>query len=127
MEQGCPLVRSRAVHASLLLVVLVATQLARAQSSDAELVMTLPGLKPLSKAEALQQTLFARARLQRYVTSELAVRVFKESAVVTGRVQRTRRVRDMGMYDDWYFTNVYLRRGGAWKVIAWHGSPAPPP
>jgi hypothetical protein len=92
-----------------------------------ELVMTLPGMKPMGKAEALQYTLGARARVQTYVTSDLNVNVWQDAAIVTGRVQRTRRVREVGMHDDWYFTKVYIRVGDDWNVVAWHGSRGPPP
>jgi hypothetical protein len=65
-------------------------------------------------------------KFQRYETSDLEVAVFKDAAVVTGRVLRTRHINDRDMEDDWRFTKVYVRIGSDWKVVAWHSSPSAP-
>jgi hypothetical protein len=91
-----------------------------------ELVVTVPGMKVMGKAEVLAVARGGQVRFQRYATSDLSVAVFKEVAVVTGRVLRTRRIGQLGMKDDWRFTKVYVRNGDDWQVVAWHASPSEP-
>jgi len=91
-----------------------------------ELVVTVPAMAPMTKAESLS---FARSgvmRFQRYETSGVVVRVYGDAAVVTGRLERSRDLRGTVVADDWRFTKVYVRREGAWKVVAFHASPSPP-
>jgi hypothetical protein len=61
-------------------------------------------------------------KFTRYETSALKIRVFDATAVVTGRLQRSRKVDDRAFEDDWQFTKVYARRGGKWLVVAFHAS-----
>jgi hypothetical protein len=50
--------------------------------------------------------------------------LYGDAAVVTGRLKRTRLVDSKEIRDDWRFTKVYVRRTSAWRVVAWHASPA---
>jgi hypothetical protein len=59
---------------------------------------------------------------RRYESSEIAVRVYGESAVVTGRLLRSRDVGGRVLEDDWRFTKVYVRQAGEWRVVAFHAS-----
>lgn len=91
-----------------------------------DLIVTVPGMQVMRKAQALAITRSGRVKFQRYETSDLEVAVFKDAAVVTGRVLRTRHINDRDMEDDWRFTKVYVRAGNDWKVVAWHSSPSAP-
>jgi len=91
----------------------------------AELVVTVPGMPVMKKAESLAIWKSGRMKFQRYTTSDLEIRVFGDAAVVTGRVERERSVNGQPAADDWRFTKVYVRRAGQWRVVAWHASASP--
>ena len=57
-------------------------------------------------------------------TSELNVRTFGNSAVVTGRLLRERSTNGKTITDNWRFTKTYVMVEGRWRVVAWHASPA---
>jgi len=91
-----------------------------------ELRVVVPGMTPLAKAEALSFFRSGRMRFLRYETSELSVRVYADTAVVSGRVRRSRGRAGQVVDDDWRFTKVYVRTGDAWRVVAYHASEAEP-
>jgi ketosteroid isomerase-like protein len=89
-------------------------------------VVVVPGMPPMTKADALGVLRSGRMKFQRYQTSELNIRVYENAAVVTGRLQRTREIAGRVAEDDWRFTKVYVGRPGNWKVVAYHASPFTP-
>ena len=91
-----------------------------------DLVVVVPRMPPMSKAEALAFARTARMRFERYETSQIKVRTYGDTAVVTGRLQRTRTVARKETTDDWRFTKVYTRQNGAWRVVSFHASDSPP-
>ena len=76
----------------------------------------------MGKPQALSFFRSGRMKFMRYETSELGVRVYGETAVVTGRVRRARERGGQTVEDDWRFTKVYVRTAGAWRVVAFHAS-----
>ena len=77
------------------------------------MVVVVPGMRPLSKADS--RAVMATGRM----TFERAVRTYNGTAVVTDRIERTRAMADgVKREDDWRFTKVYLRRDGTWRVIS---------
>lgn len=92
-----------------------------------ELVVTVPGMAVMHKANTLAIWQSGRMRFERYATSALEFRVLGDTAIVTGRVERARVVNDRRMTDDWQFTKVYQRQDGRWRVVAWHASESPKP
>jgi hypothetical protein len=92
---------------------------------DQELVVTVPGMPVLTRADAIAMARSGKMRFERYETSGLRIRVYGDAGLVTGRLQRRRAVDGRVMDDDWQFTKVYVRRGGQWKVVAFHASEAP--
>jgi len=91
-----------------------------------ELVVIVPGMASMNKRESLAFLRSGAMRFQSYVTSDLGVRVYADTAIVTGRLQRTRELRGEQSRDDWRFTKVYVRRDGTWRVVAFRASPSPP-
>ena len=91
-----------------------------------ELRVVVPRMTPLSKAEALSFVRSGRMKFSRYETSELGVRDYGDTAVVTGRVRRSRERAGQMVEDDWRFTKVYVRTAGAWRVVAYHASETGP-
>ena len=91
----------------------------------ADMVVVVPKMKPMSRAEAMKMTLSAGAWFDRYDSSDLRVRVYGDTALVTGRLVRTRKMTGISVEDVWLFTKVYARTAGEWKVVAFHTSEAP--
>jgi uncharacterized protein (TIGR02246 family) len=92
-----------------------------------DITVIVPGMQPFTKRDLLEMWRSMKVTFTRYETSDLDVHVDGETAVVTGRLRRSRdfggRVRD----EDWLFTKTYARLDGAWKVVAYHASTAPEP
>jgi ketosteroid isomerase-like protein len=90
-----------------------------------DLVVIVPGMRPLSKADSLAVLSSGRMTFQRYASSEVAVRIYADIAVITGRLQRTRVMVDgTTADDDWRFTKVVIRRADQWQVVSFHASNA---
>ncbi|OFW53751.1 MAG: hypothetical protein A2146_06665 [Actinobacteria bacterium RBG_16_67_10] len=92
-----------------------------------DLLVTVPNMPPMSKAETIGIWRSGRMRFGRYETSDIRIRVYNDAAVVSGRVRRTRSINGRDVDDDWRFTKMYIRRGGTWQVVAWHASTAAQP
>ncbi len=90
-----------------------------------DLVVTVPRMQVLTRADALAMVRSGRIRFERYETSDIRVRVFGDAAITTGRLRRTRKVGEQRFDDDWQFTKAYVRRDGQWRVVAFHASEAP--
>jgi hypothetical protein len=56
------------------------------------------------------------------LTSETKLRTYDDTAIVTGRLRRTRAIAGATADDDWRFTKVYVRRDGRWQVVSFHAS-----
>jgi ketosteroid isomerase-like protein len=91
-----------------------------------DLRVVVPRMTPLSKTEALSFFRSGRMKFRRYETSELGVRVYADTAVVSGRVRRSRERAGQMVDDDWRFTKVYVRTEGTWRVVAYHASETGP-
>ncbi|HUP48210.1 MAG TPA: nuclear transport factor 2 family protein [Thermoanaerobaculia bacterium] len=91
-----------------------------------DFVSAVPGMAPMKKAAALAVWRAGHLRFQRYDTYDVDVRVFDDTAVVTGRLERTRDIGARTMIEEWYFTKTYARRNGVWRVVAFHASDARP-
>ena len=75
----------------------------------------------MTKEEALKR-MSANLKFDRYESSDLKVRVFDTSAVVTGRLHRTGTAEGRPFTNDWQFTKTYVRRQGKWLLAALHAS-----
>jgi hypothetical protein len=91
----------------------------------ADLVVTVPGMKPMSKADILGFWQSGRAKVTRYDTSDVRVVVRQNTAVVTGRLARTRDFNGKVQDDLWQFTKTYSNDGRGWVLVAYHASDAP--
>ena len=90
-----------------------------------ELAVTVPGMQVFTKPQSLCIWRSGRMKFQRYETSGAKVQLFGDAAVVTGRLRRTRSISERVVEDDWQFSKMYVRRGGKWRVVAFHASEAP--
>ena len=89
-----------------------------------DLVVTVAAMRLMNKADALAMVRANRPSFTKYETSELNVRRFGNSAVVTGRLLRERSMNGTTITDNWRFTKTYVIVDGRWRVVAWHASPA---
>ncbi|HEY1304753.1 MAG TPA: nuclear transport factor 2 family protein [Vicinamibacterales bacterium] len=91
-----------------------------------DLVVVVPGMRVMTKGDAVGIFTSGRMKFDRYETSETKFRVYDATAIVTGRLRRTRAVGGATVDDDWRFTKVYLRRAGRWQVVSFHASNTAP-
>ena len=84
--------------------------------------MIVPGMRLLNKADSLGMFTTARMKFDKYESSETQVRIYDSTALVTGRIRRTRTIAGKTMEDDWRFTKVYLRRSDNWQVVSFQAS-----
>jgi ketosteroid isomerase-like protein len=89
-----------------------------------DLEVDVPHMAVMSKADALSFARSGRMKFLHYVTSDLRVRVYGDTAVVSGRLQRTRSMNGKEIRDDWRFTKVYVRQAQQWRVVSFHASEA---
>jgi ketosteroid isomerase-like protein len=90
-----------------------------------DLEVAVPKMPVMKKAELIKFVDSGRMKFQRYETSELNFRIYTQSAVVTGRLQRKREINGRAVEDDWRFTKVYQRTDDGWRVVSFHASEAP--
>jgi uncharacterized protein (TIGR02246 family) len=87
-----------------------------------DLVVVVPGMRGMTKADSLGMFTSGRMKFERYETSETKFRTYGDAAIVTGRLQRSRVIGGATADDDWRFTKVYLRRDGRWQIVSFHAS-----
>ena len=92
---------------------------------DADLVVTVPRMQHIPRTAALSLTRSGRFKFDKYETTEVTARIYGETGIVEGRLHRVRRLNDAPIEDNWFFTKVYVRRQGQWKVVSFHASDAP--
>jgi len=92
---------------------------------DDDLVVTVPEMPVMSKPELLSFWRSGRSNISRYESTDLRVRNYGETAVVTGRLRRERNFNGQVVSDDWRFIKVYRRQGRVWRVVAYQASPTP--
>ena len=90
-----------------------------------DIVVTGAAMPLINKADALAMVRGNRLAFTKYDTSELNVRRFGNSAVVTGRLLRERSMNGQAITDNWRFTKTYVMVENKWRVVAWHASSAP--
>jgi len=69
-----------------------------------DLIVMVPGMRVMTKADAVGMS--GRIKFDRYESTETTFRVYDATAIVTGRLQRTRVISGATANDDWRFTKV---------------------
>lgn len=87
-----------------------------------DVVIIVPGMRVMTKADAVGMFTSGRMKFDKYDTSETSFRILDDTAIVTGRLKRVRVINGATTDDDWRFTKVYVRRGDRWQVISFHAS-----
>ena len=91
-----------------------------------DLILTIASMPAMKKADALAMVRSNRMPFTKYDTSELDVRGFADTALVTGRLHRERIMNSKNVIDEWRFSKFYVLSNGQWRVLHWHASPAAP-
>ena len=91
-----------------------------------DVVIVVPGMRVMTKADAVEMFTSGRMKFDRYETSETRFRIFDKTAVATGRLRRTRVTGGATVDDDWRFTKVYRQLADRWQVISFHASNTAP-
>jgi ketosteroid isomerase-like protein len=91
-----------------------------------DVVVQVPGMRVMTKADALGMFTSGKMKFDRYETSETQFRVYDSTAIVTGRLRRTRTIAGKTVDDDWRFTKVYVHRAGRWQAVSFHASNTAP-
>jgi hypothetical protein len=90
-----------------------------------DLTVIVPGMNPMSKADILGFWKSGRAKVTRYEATDVRVVVRGQTAVATGRLDRTRDFNGTVTNDRWQFTKTYANESGRWVLVAYHASEAP--
>jgi len=89
------------------------------------LTVIVPEMPLLSKPDLLKMWRSMKLSFSEYATTAVEIHVFGETAVVTGRLHRSRDFGGRVATEDWLFTKTYAQLDGQWKVVAYHASVAP--
>ncbi|HSL20121.1 MAG TPA: nuclear transport factor 2 family protein [Vicinamibacterales bacterium] len=90
-----------------------------------DLVVTVPRMAVLTRDDAVAMLRSGRIKFQRYESSGTRARVYGQTAIVMGKLERVRERNGQVAVDHWQFTKVYERQQGKWRVVAFHASEAP--
>lgn len=89
-----------------------------------DVVITLTDMKVMDKPTALGILSTGMVKFDKYSTSDLRIRIYHDAAVVTGQLDRVRKISGVDTQDRSRFTKVYVRQNGKWLVVAWQASTA---
>jgi len=92
-----------------------------------DLEVDVPRMPVMSKADVLNFARSGRMKFLRCATSDIRIRIYGDTAVVSGRLQRTRQITGKELSDDWRFTKVHVRQAQQWRVVSFHASEAAQP
>ena len=81
-------------------------------------------LNSLTSTDAQRGYRHAIDEFVRYATWDIRIRIYGDTAVVSGRLQRTRQIDSKELSDHWRFTKVYVRQAQQWRVVSFHASEA---
>jgi len=81
-------------------------------------------LNSLTSADAQRGYRHAIDEFVRYATWYIRIRIYGDTAVVSGCLQRTRHINSKELSDHWRFTKVYVRQAQQWRVVSFHASEA---
>ena len=80
-----------------------------------------------TKATYLEPLVSGRTRYQSLEPSDVQVRVYGTTGVVTGILRSVALVAGKESRTDMRFTNVWVRRDGRWQMVAWQSTRLPEP
>ena len=72
----------------------------------------------ITKRQLLERVRSSTAFFDPYKFDEIVLRMFKDAAIVTGRLSGTKRGNDGTFYLEQRYTRVYVRRNDRWQAVA---------
>ena len=91
-----------------------------------EYVMITPTGAARNKREIIRELALPTLKIDPYDPLEVQVRVYGDSAVVTGRIIQRFSLRGLRYTNDRRYTNVYVRRKSRWVLVSGHASTVRP-
>jgi ketosteroid isomerase-like protein len=92
-----------------------------------DLEVAVPKMPVMNKKELVSFVRSGRMKFTVYDTSDVNIRIFGQTAIVTGGLQRKRTINGNEVNDNWRFTKVYVRGANGWRVASFHASEAANP
>ena len=92
-----------------------------------DLTYTHSTAKVDTKATYLEPLVSGRTRYQSLEPSDVQVRVYGTTGVVTGILRSVALVAGKESRTDMRFTNVWVQRDGRWQMVAWQSTRLPEP
>jgi ketosteroid isomerase-like protein len=92
-------------------------------ADDFEVIV--PKMAEMKKSDVLAFVRSGRMKFQTYETSGIQMRMYGDTAIVTGRMKRVRTLQEQSITDNWQFSKIYRRKDGRWQVIQFQASDAP--
>ncbi len=90
-------------------------------------VITTPDGSVQTKAQLLADVKSGDLVLQASDISDMKVRVHGDAAVVTYMTNDKGKYKGQDITGQYRWTDVFVRRAGAWQIVAGHGTPIPKP
>jgi ketosteroid isomerase-like protein len=72
----------------------------------------------ITKGQLLERVQSSATFLDPYEFDEINLRIFKDAAIVTGRLSGTKRGNDGTFYIEQRYTRVYVKRNDRWQSVA---------
>jgi ketosteroid isomerase-like protein len=94
-------------------------------ASDFE--FTAPDGKMQGKAQFISDVKSGDLALESSELSDMKVRVYGDAAVVTYATTDKGKYKGQDIDGRYRWTDVFVRRGGKWQIVAGHGTPIAPP
>ena len=89
-------------------------------------VFVMPDSSVVTKAQAVQELRSRDITWASAVGENIGVRVYGDTAVVTGRFLGKGRFKEKDLNEDQRFTSVWVKRDGRWQAISEHATNMPP-
>jgi hypothetical protein len=86
-------------------------------------VLITPDGETRSKRDVIRGLVRPGLKMEPYENREVLVRVYGETAIVTGRMQQSFSVGRTRYKNDLRYTDVYVKRKGRWVLVSAHTSP----
>jgi ketosteroid isomerase-like protein len=90
-------------------------------------VLVTPDGSPQTKAQLLADVKSGDLVIESSEISDMKVRVYGDAAVVTYSTTDKGRYKKQDISGRYRWTDVFVRRGGTWQIVAGQGTPIQPP
>lgn len=85
-----------------------------------DFMLITPGGTVLTKRDVIRELSVPGLKMEPYEPSEVLVRIYGDSAVVTGRMLQRFTLGGARYANDLRYTDVYVKRKGKWQLVSGH-------